>query len=120
MRGGKGGMKKFCTEQLFKDTVGMFVAFVVLIVLAVAAKVPLERLADPTDTTYIPRPDWYFLFLFQILKLFKGSLEPVGSVILPMLAILALLLAPFLDRGAPKELTLRRTPLGIAGLGAIG
>ena len=61
---------------------------------------PLEQLADPTDTTYIPRPEWYFLFLFQTLKLFKGPLEVVGAVVLPGLAVLALILVPFIDRSA--------------------
>ena len=41
----------------------------------VVAKVPLERLADPTDTASSPVPEWYFLFLFQTLKFFKGPLE---------------------------------------------
>ena len=62
--------------------------------MAVAVRVPLEQLADPTDTTYIPRPEWYFLFLFQTLKLFNGPLEVVGSVVLPGLAVLALILVP--------------------------
>ncbi len=51
--------KKFYPEQVFKDTVAVFIAFVILFTLAVAAKVPLDRLADPTDTSYIPRPEWY-------------------------------------------------------------
>ncbi len=42
-------------------------------------------LADPTDTTYVPRPEWYFLFLFQLLRMFRGSLEPLGTVVLPTL-----------------------------------
>src|SRR6476661_127046 len=45
--------KKFFPEQVFKDTVAIFTAFVILFVLAIVARVPLERLADPTDTTYI-------------------------------------------------------------------
>src|SRR5437667_11511122 len=90
--GDAGVTKKFFPEQVFKDTLAIFIAFVILFVLSVAVRVPLERLADPTDTSYIPRPDWYFLFLFQILKLFRGPVEVVGSVLLPTLAILALLL----------------------------
>ena len=90
---------KFFPAQVFRDTVAIFAAFVVLFVLAVAARVPLERLADPTDTTYIPRPEWYFLFLFQILRVFEGPLEVFGSFVLPALAIAALLAVPFLDRG---------------------
>ncbi len=61
------------------------------------------RLADPTDLTYIPRPDWYFLFLFQTLKFFKGSLEPVGSILLPNLAILALIPDARLSIGEIEE-----------------
>src|SRR6202050_1150153 len=71
--------KIFYPEQVFKDTVAVFIAFCILFTLAIAAKVPLERLADPTDTSYIPRPEWYFLFLFQMLKVFEGPLEVLGT-----------------------------------------
>ena len=47
---------------------------------------------------YIPRPEWYFLFLFQTLKLFSGPMEVVGSIVLPGLAVLLLILVPFIDR----------------------
>ena len=83
-------MKKFYPQQVFKDTLAIFVVFVILFSLAIAAKVPIGRLADPTDTSYIPRPEWYFMFLFQTLKFFDGPLEVIGSVILPTMAILAL------------------------------
>src|SRR5579863_1550747 len=97
--GDTGPKRKFFPEQVFKDTVGVALAFIVLFTMAVVAKVPLERLADPTDTAYIPRPEWYFLFLFQTLKFFKGPLETVGSVVLPGVAVLTLFLIPFIDRG---------------------
>jgi ubiquinol-cytochrome c reductase cytochrome b subunit len=112
--------KKFFPEQVFKDTVAIFVTFAVLFTLAIAVRVPLERMADPTDTTYIPRPEWYFLFLFQMLKLFEGPLEVVGTVILPTLAILALLAAPFIDRGRMLRVRQRGFAIGIVLLAAIG
>jgi ubiquinol-cytochrome c reductase cytochrome b subunit len=99
--------KKFFPSQVFRDTLAIFVVFALLFLLAVVARVPLERLADPTDTTYIPRPEWYFLFLFQTLKLFEGPLEVVGAVVLPNLAILTLFLVPFLDRGRLMRVTQR-------------
>src|SRR3989442_8415737 len=86
--------KQFYPMQVFKDTVAIFIAFAVLLTLAVAVRVPLEQLADPSDTSYTPRPEWYFLFLFQMLKLFEGPLEVVGSVVLPGLAVLVLILVP--------------------------
>jgi ubiquinol-cytochrome c reductase cytochrome b subunit len=118
--GDTGPRKKFFPEQVLKDTIAIFVAFMVLFVLAVAVRVPLERLADPTDTTYIPRPDWYFLFLFQSLKFFAGPLEVVGSVVLPGLAVLALFLVPFIDRGKVMKLTQRTYAAAVVVLAAIG
>ena len=91
-----------------KDTVAIFVAFVILYLMAMFVDVPLERLADPTDLTYIPRPDWYFLFLFQTLKFFKGSLEPVGSILLPTLGVLALIPRAICRSGKAA----RRSPSG--------
>src|ERR1700683_2117961 len=87
--------------------------------MAIVAKVPLERLADPTDTAYIPRPEWYFLFLFQFLKFFKGSLEVVGSVVLPGVAVLTLFLIPFIDRGPMIRLGKRTFAITFVLLAAI-
>ncbi len=111
--------KKFYPEQVFKDTVAIFVMFAILFALAATVRVPLERLADPTDTTYIPRPDWYFLFLFETLKIFQGSAEIIGSVILPNLAIVALILVPWLDRSPAKRATQRRAAVAVGALAAL-
>jgi ubiquinol-cytochrome c reductase cytochrome b subunit len=106
--------QKFYPRQAFRDTLAIFVSFAVLFAAAALMEVPLERLADPTDTSYVPRPEWYFLFLFQLLKVFQGSLEPVGTVVLPTLAVLALFAVPFIDR-AQLEKTSRR----IVTIGAV-
>jgi ubiquinol-cytochrome c reductase cytochrome b subunit len=111
--------RKFFPEQVFKDTVGIAIAFIILFIMAVVAKVPLERLADPTDTAYIPRPEWYFLFLFQTLKFFKGPLETVGSVVLPGVAVLTLFLIPFIDRGPMIRLGKRTFAITFVLLAAI-
>ena len=112
--------KKFYPEQVFKDTVATFLAFVILFVMAIVVHIPLERIADPTDTTYIPRPEWYFLFLFQTLKLFQGPLEVFGSVVLPGLAILTLLLIPFIDRSKIVKVSKRVVAIGVATLALLG
>ncbi|HTX37077.1 MAG TPA: cytochrome b N-terminal domain-containing protein [Bryobacteraceae bacterium] len=112
--------KQFYPAQVFKDTVAIFIAFALLFTLAVAARVPLEQLADPTDTTYIPRPEWYFLFLFQTLKLLAGPLEVLGSVVLPALAVLALISIPFIDRGRMIRVTRRTVAIGVVVLAGIG
>ncbi len=111
--------KKFYPGQVMKDTVATFVAFAALFTLAIVAEAPLGRLADPTDTSYIPRPEWYFLFLFQTLKFFEGPLEVVGSVVLPGLAITLLALAPFIDRGMLKRVQRRGFAIALVAMGAI-
>ena len=112
--------KAFYPEQVFKDTIAVFIAFAILFTMAIAVKVPLERMADPTDTSYIPRPEWYFLFLFQTLKAFEGPLEVVGTVVLPTVGILALILAPFVDRGKAVRVRQRTMAFGIVLLAAAG
>ena len=112
--------KQFYPGQVFRDTVAVFIAFAILFIMAAAVRVPLEQLADPSDTTYIPRPEWYFLFLFQTLKLLTGPLEVVGSVVLPGLAVLALILVPFIDRGKMVKITRRITAMAFVALAAIG
>jgi ubiquinol-cytochrome c reductase cytochrome b subunit len=112
--------KQFYPEQVFKDTVATFVYVVVIALFAQFAKLGLGSLADPTDTHYIPRPEWYFLFLFQTLKIFQGPLEVVGAVILPNLAIVALILVPFFDRGKAIKLRQRTVAITLVTLCALG
>ena len=112
--------QKFYPRQVFKDTVAIFVAFAILFTMAAAVRVPLEQLADPTDTAYIPRPEWYFLFLFQTLKLFSGPLEVVGSVVLPGVAVLLLILVPLIDRTKMVKVTQRTVAGAVVILAAIG
>ena len=64
----------------------------------------------------MPRPEWYFLPLFQLLKFFKGPLEPIGTAVLPGLSMLLLALVPWLDRGASRRLSDRRPVLVFGGL----
>ena len=112
--------KSFYPEQVFKDTVAVFIAFAILFTMAIAVRVPLERLADPTDTSYIPRPEWYFLFLFQMLKVFEGPLEVLGTVVLPTLAVLALIVTPFVDRSKVVRVRKRALAFGIVLLAGLG
>ncbi len=103
----------FYPDAIFKDAVVSFLVFLALVALSAFVGVPLEEPADPADTTYTPRPDWYFLFLFQLLKYFPGSLEVVGVIIFPLLVLALLLALPYLDR-SPRRHFLRR-PAATAG-----
>ncbi|MFI5360678.1 MAG: c-type cytochrome [Elusimicrobiota bacterium] len=114
----KASGQSFFPYTVFKDTLVAALIFAALAILAWKVGAGLEGLADPTDTTYNPRPEWYFLFLFQALKAFPGSLEPVAAVLLPGAAVTFLFLLPLIDRG-PKRHPFDRpllTGIGIVGL----
>ena len=116
--------KSFFPHAVFKDTLVAFLILVALLVVGHFIGAKLEDLADPTDSTYNPRPEWYFLPLFQALKLFPGKLEAVAALGVPGLLFGILILAPILDKG-PERHPFRRpiwTGLGVAtliGLGAL-
>lgn len=102
----------FFPDIIFKDVVVSFLVFLLLAGLAYFLGAPLEERANPADTNYTPRPEWYFLFLFQLLKYFPGELEVIGVVVIPTLAILMLFALPFLDRTTKRHPANR---LGIVG-----
>jgi len=112
--------KKFFPEQVFKDTVAAFAYTMGLVLMASFVKVGLGAMADPTDTSFTPRPEWYFLFLFQTLKLFEGPLEVVGAVILPTIGVIALICTPFIDRGVALRVQQRTFAIGLAAFAAVG
>lgn len=110
----------FYPDALFKDAIVAFIVFLILIALAYFVGAPLEARANPGDTTYTPRPEWYFLFLFQLLKYFPGDLEVIGVVLIPTLGILLLFVLPFLDRSARRHFSQRPVVIGAALLVMIG
>lgn len=100
-----GKTEAFWPNFLLKEWMVGAVFLVGFLSLTVAHPAPLERIADPTDTGYIPLPDWYFLFLYQLLKYSyaSGPYTVIGAMIIPGLAFGGLLLAPFIDRGPERR-----------------
>jgi ubiquinol-cytochrome c reductase cytochrome b subunit len=93
----------FYPYQAFRDTVAVTVVLAAVLAFAWHGMPPLEGPADPTDANYIPRPEWYFLGLFQLLKYFPGRLEVVGAIILPGVAAALLALLPWIDRKPDRD-----------------
>lgn len=93
----------FFPHTIFKDAVATLAVFLLLVALATLAGAPLESPADPGNTAYVPRPEWYFMFLFEMLKYFPGELEWVGVALIPGAALLMLFLLPVLDRGTARH-----------------
>jgi mono/diheme cytochrome c family protein len=111
---------KFFPDIVYKDMLVAFGVFLLLISLATFLGVKAEPPADPSDASYIPRPEWYFLFLFQMLKYFPGQLEWIGTTIVPAAAILLLLLLPFIDRSPYRHWRKRKIAIGIMSVAVLG
>lgn len=114
-----GKTEAFWPDFLLKEWMVGAVFLVGYLCLTIAHPTPLERIADPTETGYIPLPDWYFLFLYQLLKYTyaSGPYNVIGALIMPGLAFGGLLLAPFLDRGPERRARKRPLATGFMILG---
>jgi ubiquinol-cytochrome c reductase cytochrome b subunit len=116
-RRSKSGGVRFWPDIIAKDLITATITILVLALLAYFAGAGLEPPADPTDSTYVPRPEWYFLPFFQLLKLVPGSMEAAVAVGVPGALILALLLLPFFDRRSVRSL--RHRPVAAVSMFAL-
>src|ERR1051326_1580862 len=105
---------KFWPDIIAKDAIASLVVVVIILALSLLLGAGLELPADPTDSSYVPRPEWYFLPLFQLLKLVPGSLESVIAVGVPTALGLAMLTLPFFDRRSTRSLV--RRPFALIAL----
>ena len=104
-RGNRSGL--FWPDQVFKDTVVLSIVIFILLTLSVFYPAPFTGPADPSNTTYLPKPEWNFLFLYQALKYFKGPFETIGTAGVPTALIGLLVLLPFIDRRPERNPALR-------------
>lgn len=116
----QGSDQRFFPHIIYKDLIVSFGLFLLLLGLATFVGVANEPPADPNDTSYIPRPEWYFLWLFELLKYFPGAIEWIGTAILPLALVLILLLLPFYDRRPIRHWRSRPIALTLMGLGTLG
>lgn len=120
--------KAFHPYHTFKE------ATVAIIVLGIIGYVAwrygagLEPEAYPADLDYDPRPDWYFLAPFQLLKYFDGDKKVIGAFYLPAGFAVFLALLPFLDRNPERRIVKRKISMvlgllfvfGVVGLTVLG
>jgi ubiquinol-cytochrome c reductase cytochrome b subunit len=103
----------FWPDQAAKDMVTACVIFLILVALASFLPPPFTGPADPADQFFTPKPEWNFLFLYQALKLFPGSLEVVATIGLPLLLVGLMLAVPFIDRRPERNPARRPLALGL-------
>ena len=113
--------ERFWPDSIFKDLIVSLAIFVLLVLMASFLGVENSPKADPSDTSYIPRPEWYFLFLFKFLALYGqipvvGKIEWLATVLIPGIGIGLLTLLPFIDRSPQRYYTRRMLPITVMGV----
>jgi menaquinol-cytochrome c reductase cytochrome b/c subunit len=108
--------KPFFPYAVAKDAGMACVVMAVIIAMSLVLGAELGSKANPTTTTYVPRPEWYFFFLFEVLRVIKPpSLVPLATIGVPTIAMILLFLLPFYDRG-PERRPERRPIATVTGI----
>ncbi len=113
--------ERFWPDSIFKDVIVALGIFVLLVLLATFVGVHDTPKADPSDTSYIPRPEWYFLFLFKFLALYGqipvlGKIEFIATVVIPGVVIGVLTLLPFIEKSPYRYYGKRVLPISVMTL----
>jgi quinol-cytochrome oxidoreductase complex cytochrome b subunit len=96
--------KPFFPYAVFKDGTMACITLAVIIVLSIVLGAELGPKADPTTTSYTPRPEWYFFFLFELLRVIKPpSLVFIATIGVPTICMVLLFLLPFIDRNPERH-----------------
>jgi ubiquinol-cytochrome c reductase cytochrome b subunit/menaquinol-cytochrome c reductase cytochrome b/c subunit len=108
--------KPFFPYAVFKDSVMACIVLAVIIFMSIMLGAELGPKADPTSTTYVPRPEWYYFFLFELLRVVKPpALVFIATVGIPTIAMVLLVLLPFIDRN-PNRHPFQRPVAMVAGI----
>jgi menaquinol-cytochrome c reductase cytochrome b/c subunit len=112
--------KPFFPYAVAKDSLMAVIVMVVIIFLAAMFGAELGPKANPTTTTYVPRPDWYYYFLFEVLRVMKNvpKFTEMATIGVPTICMILLFLLPFYDRSPERHIARRPVAL-VAGLTTI-
>jgi ubiquinol-cytochrome c reductase cytochrome b subunit/menaquinol-cytochrome c reductase cytochrome b/c subunit len=111
--------KAFFPYAVAKDGAMAAITLLVIIVMTLVLGAELGPKADSTTTTFVPRPEWYFFFLFELLRVIKPPEATVlATVIIPTTCLVFLLILPFIDRNAERH-PLKRPIATLAGITTI-
>ncbi|MCW3016389.1 MAG: c-type cytochrome [Solirubrobacterales bacterium] len=100
----KAAGKPFFPYAVAKDGLMAVVVMAAIITMSLVLGAELGPKADPTTTTYTPRPEWYFFFLFELLRVIKpAELVPLATIGVPTICMILLFLLPFYDRSPERR-----------------
>jgi ubiquinol-cytochrome c reductase cytochrome b subunit len=111
----------FFPNYVILEVIVSYLVLAALITLATVLPTGLEEKADPFNTPQHIKPEWYFLWIYQFIKvppifLGPGVLAELAGVVVPAVGILLLTFLPFLDRKAERRPRKRRLGMILTGL----
>lgn len=109
----------FYPNFLFREAVAALIVVIAVVAIALLMPMKVGDPADPSDSSFKPRPEWYFMAPFYLLKIFPSSLEVIPTVIGPILTFVFLLILPFVDKNPEIHPKKRKLAMSLMGGGVL-
>ncbi len=109
----------FFPNFLFREAIAALIIVAVVVTLAFLHPMKVGDPADPSDSSFKPRPEWYFMAPFYLLKIFPSSLEIVPTVIGPALLFIGLMIFPFFDKAVERNPSKRPMAMAIMAVSVV-
>ncbi|MGH7708863.1 MAG: cytochrome b, partial [Vulcanimicrobiaceae bacterium] len=117
---------RFWPNQMFMDAIASFAVFIIMVILSIASPAPLDAKADPTNSSFIPYPAWYFLALYGLLRLaavVPHALGPaanlLATIVIPGAFVTFLIVLPFIDRNPSRRIARRPWAMAITAISVV-
>lgn len=109
----------FYPNFLFREAVAALIMVIVVVAMALLMPMKVGDPADPSDSSFKPRPEWYFMAPFYLLKIFPSSLEVIPTIIGPLATFLFFLILPFVDKNPEIYPKKRKLAMSLMGGGVL-
>ena len=109
----------FYPNFLFREAVAALIMVIIVVAMALLMPMKVGDPADPSDSSFKPRPEWYFMAPFYLLKVFPSSLEVIPTVIGPILTFVFFLILPFVDKNPEMHPKKRKLAMSLMGGGVL-
>lgn len=109
----------FYPNFLFREAVAALIMVIIVVAMALLMPMKVGDPADPSDSSFKPRPEWYFMAPFFLLKIFPSSLEVIPTVIGPLVTFIFFLILPFVDKNPEVSPKKRKLAMSLMGGGVL-
>jgi quinol-cytochrome oxidoreductase complex cytochrome b subunit len=106
----------FYPNFLFREAVAALIIVALVVAIALVFPMKVGDPADPSDSAFKPRPEWYFMSAFYLLKVVPASMEIVSTAILPLGLAVLLVVFPFFDKDPEQRPSKRPVAMTILAL----